>query len=125
MDKFSLLFICGIYNVLLAVFHICFWKIFKWKSILNTGSKATKYIMQIMNIQLIYLFLAMSYLYLFNAKELIQSKIGTLILVIYAGFWIVRFLLQFIFLKQKGKFVIGLTMLFLIGAIIHTLPILL
>ncbi|MCF6279420.1 MAG: hypothetical protein L3J14_03650 [Flavobacteriaceae bacterium] len=123
METTTIIYICGFYNILLAIFHTLFWKIFKWNETLDKGTKATKIITQIMNIQLIYLFLFMAFIYLFYAEELLKSKIGNAILIGYAGFWIVRFFQQFIFLKQKGKFVIGLTILFLIGAIIHLIPI--
>ena len=123
MDSLTILFLCGLYNILLVVFHISFWKIFKWNETLESGTKANKYVTQIMNVQLIYLFLFMALIYLFFQKELMNSELGFWILVGYSGFWIVRFIQQFIFLKIKGTFVIGLTILFLIGAILHTLPI--
>ncbi len=125
MNIFQLLFICGIYNLLLTVFHISFWKVFKWNETLDKGSKANKYVIQIMNIQLIYLFLFMSIVYLFLPNELLNSILGYWIMFGYAGFWILRFIQQFIFLKIKGKFVIGLTLLFFIGSVVHLLPILL
>jgi len=125
MDKISLLYICGIYNIAFVIFHILFWKIFKWKNILEKGTKSTKAIIQIINIQLIYLFIVMAYVYLFYTDLLMDTKIGKLILIAYAGFWVLRFIQQFIFLKIKGKFVIALTLVFLFGAIIHLLPILL
>jgi hypothetical protein len=120
MDKITLLYLCGIYNIILVVFHLLFWKIFNWRITLEKGTKASKALIQIMNIQLIYLFIVMSFVYLFYTKELIQSEIGNTVLFGYAGFWIVRFLQQFVFLKQKGKFVIGLTVLFFVGAVLHS-----
>ncbi len=121
MDKITALYLCGIFNLLLVIFHILFWKIFNWKTTLKKGTKANAIVTQIMNVQLIYWFLFMAVVYLFYTKELLQSKIGTIFLFGYAGFWIVRFFQQFIFLKQKGKFVIGLTILFFIGAVLHSL----
>lgn len=125
MEVITILYICGFYNLLLAVFHVSFWKIFKWNKTLNKGTKATKIITQIMNIQLIYLFLFMAFVYLFYADDLINSKVGSVILIGYTGFWVVRFFQQFIFLKQKGNFIIGLTIVFLIGAVLHLIPIIL
>jgi hypothetical protein len=122
MDKITLLYLCGIYNLVLVVFHVLFWKVFNWKKTLDKSTKANKAVTQIMNIQLIYLFLFMAIIYLFYTKELIQSKIGNAILLGYAGFWIVRFFQQFLFLKQKGTFVIALTFLFFVGALLHLIP---
>ena len=123
MDKITLLYICGFYNLVLTVFHILFWKVFKWNETLTKGTKGNAIIMQIMNVQLIYLFLFMAIIYFVFPNELLNSKIGNAILLGYVGFWIIRFIQQFIFLKIKGSFVIKLTVLFLVGAIIHTLPI--
>lgn len=125
MDKITLLYLCGIFNLLLTIFHILFWKIFNWKTTLEKGTKANKAVMQIMNVNLIYLFLFMAFFYFYYNIELLQSKILKTFLFGYAGFWIVRFFQQFIFLKQKGKFVIGLTILFFVGAVLHLIPVLL
>lgn len=125
MDKITLLYICGTYNIAFVIFHILFWKIFNWKDTLEKGAKSTKAVIQIINIQLIYLFAIMAYIYIFYTDLLMDTKIGKLILIAYAGFWILRFVQQFVFLKIKGKFVVILTLIFLFGAIIHLLPILL
>lgn len=124
MDKISILYICGFYNFFLAVFHVLFWRIFKWKETLIKGTKANAIATQIMNIQLIYLFLFMSVVYLVFPQELLNSDIGYVLLVGYAGFWFVRFIQQFIFLKTRGVFVvIMLHLLFFFGAAIHLLSI--
>jgi len=86
MDKITLLYFCGIFNLLLVIFHVLFWKVFNWKTSLDKGTKANKAVTQIMNIQLIYLFLFMAIIYLFYTKELVQSKIGNAVLLGYAGF---------------------------------------
>ena len=125
MDNLTLLYICGFYNILLTFFHILFWRIFKWETTLDKGTKANKAIIQIINNQLIYLFAIMAMVYLLFPTALLNSKLGNVILMGYAGFWIVRFIQQFLFLKQKGKFVIALSFLFFFGAVIHLLPILL
>lgn len=122
MNKITLLYACGIFNLVLVLFHISFWKVFNWKKTLEKGTKANKAVIQIMNIQLIYLFLFMAFIYLFYTEELIQSKIGNAIILGYAVFWIIRFFQQYIFLKQKGIFVIALTFIFLIGAFLHLIP---
>jgi hypothetical protein len=121
----NILVVCGIYNILLALFHIYFWKVFKWNETLEIGTKANKYLVQIMNIQLIYVFIFMAFIYIFFKDELLDSTLGYWIMFGYAGFWVVRFIQQFIFLKIKGKFVIGLTLLFFIGSVLHLIPILL
>ncbi len=122
MNVNYLLYSCSIFNIILVIFHLSFWKVFKWKETLAKGTKANAVATQIMNIQLIIWFAIMAFIYLFYTDELIHTKLGHALLIGYALFWIIRFIQQFIFLKIKGSFVIKLTILFLTGAIIHTLP---
>lgn len=123
MDKSLLLSLCGIYNLLFALFHISFWKIFKWKQDLKNNTIGNRAIMQILNIRLIYIFLLMSFIYFFYQKQLIETEIGFVLLLGFLGFWIGRTIEQFIFLRVESKMVRILTIVFFVGIIIHLLPI--
>ena len=122
MDKILLLKLCGIYNLAFAVFHIYFWKIFKWKEDLKGNSIGNRAIIQILNIRLIYIFLLMAFVYIFYPDQLIETRIGFVLLCGFLGFWIVRTIEQFIFLRVKSKMVTILTIIFFIGIIVHLLP---
>ncbi len=122
MESISILYICGIYNLFFAIFHMFFWKIFNWKKDLEKNSIANRAIMQILNLRLIYIFLLMAYIYLFFPKELMETKIGYSLLIGFLGFWIGRTIEQFIFLRVKSKMVNILTGIFLVGVVIHLLP---
>lgn len=123
MDKTALLYLCGIYNLAFAVFHISFWKIFKWNDDLKNISIGNRAIIQILNIRLIYIFLLMAFVYLFYPDQLMETKIGFALLLGFLGFWMGRTIEQFIFLRVKSKMVTILTVVFFIGIIIHLLPI--
>lgn len=123
MDKTSLLYLCGIYNLAFAVFHISFWKIFKWKDDLKKISIGNRAIIQILNIRLIYIFLLMAFVYIFYPDQLIETKMGFVLLIGFLVFWIGRTIEQFIFLRVKSKMVTILTIVFFVGIIIHLLPI--
>ncbi len=123
MNKTLLLYICGFYNLSFAVFHIYFWKIFKWKEDLKRNSIANRAIIQILNIRLIYVFLLMAFIYFFVPDQLIATEIGFILLIGFLGFWIGRFIEQFIFLRVKSKMAAILTIIFFIGIIIHLLPV--
>lgn len=125
MDKTLLLNLCGIYNLAFAIFHISFWKIFKWNEDLERISVANRAIIQILNIRLIYVFLLMSFIYFFFPHQLMDSKLGFALLIGFLGFWIGRTIEQFIFLRVKSKMVTILTIIFIVGTIIHLLPIIL
>lgn len=124
MTKTQLLFLCGIYNLAFAVFHILFWKIFKWNEDLRRNSVGNRAIIQILNIRLIYIFLLMSLIYFFYPDQLLETKIGFVLLIGFSGFWIGRTIEQFIFLRIKSKMVTILTIVFFVGIILHLSPIL-
>jgi len=122
MEKIIILKICGFYNLAFAIFHILFWKIFKWNDDLKKSSISTRAIIQILNIRLIYVFILMSIIYLFYSDQLIETQIGFFLLIGFLGFWIGRTIEQFIFLRVKSKMVTILTITFIIGIVIHMIP---
>ncbi len=122
MDRTVILTLCGVYNLLFAIFHICFWKIFKWKEDLQRNSIANRAIIQILNVRLIYIFLLMSFLYFFCKDQMMTSDIGLVLLIGFFGFWVGRTIEQFVFLKVKSKISTILTFIFFTGIIIHLLP---
>jgi hypothetical protein len=46
-----IIFLCGLYSVALAIFHILFWNIFDWKNDLQKLNYANRAIIQILNTQ--------------------------------------------------------------------------
>jgi len=125
MNKTLLLYICGFYNLSFAVFHIYFWKIFKWKEDLTRNSVANRAIIQILNIRLIYVFLLMAFIYFFSPDQLVTTKIGLVLLIGFLGFWTGRFIEQLVFLRVKSGLATVLTFILFIGIILHLLPVVL
>ncbi len=123
MNLQTALILCGLYNLAFAAFHLYFWKIFKWKEDFKRNTIANRAIIQILNIRLIYIFLLMSFIYFFYPKQLLESELGLVLLVGFLGFWIGRTIEQFIFLRVKSKMVTILTVVFYIGIMLHSLPI--
>lgn len=124
MDKNMLLTLCGFYNLAFAIFHLSFWRLFKWKDDLKKISLGNRAIIQILNIRLIYLFLLMAFLYFFQQDQLLTTTLGSVLLIGFLGFWIGRTIEQFVFLRVKSTLVTILTILFFIGILVHLLPLL-
>lgn len=124
MSVIHIIYICGIYNLLLAIFHLFFWKIFNWESELKKLHFSNRAIMQILNLRLITVFLLISFIYLFYAQEVVNSELGYVIIVGTGIFWLGRTIEQFVFFNFKSKRVNMLTIVFLLGTIIHFLPLL-
>ena len=122
MDKTFLLDLCGIYNLAFAIFHLFFWKLFKWKEDFRKTSAGNRAIVQILNIRLIYIFLLMAFIYFVYPHQLIETELGTALLIGFLLFWVGRTIEQFVFLRIKSKMVTILTIVFFVGIIIHLLP---
>lgn len=118
----TIIFICGLYSISFAVFHIAFWKIFHWDTDLNKLSFANKAIMQLLNVQLIYFFVFVSFLCFVFPKELSSSDLGKCFMLGISVFWIIRTIQQFIFLRANYYKIHLLTVIFFIGAILFVLP---
>ncbi|PXY45826.1 hypothetical protein [Flavobacterium hydrophilum] len=121
----TIVFICGFYNIAFALFHIGFWKIFHWNTDLKKLSFANKAIMQILNIQIIYYFIFTAVVCFVFPTELANTKFGNYFLAGTSLFWLIRTIQQFIFLRANHYKIHLLTFIFLIGAIIFSLPLLL
>lgn len=119
----TIVFICGIYSLAFAVFHIGFWKIFKWNSDLKKLSFANKGIMQILNIQLIYVFLVVAFICFAFPTEILTTTFGKIFLAANSLFWLIRTIQQFIFLRANHYAIHILTVIFIIGTIIFGLPV--
>jgi len=119
-----LLIICGFYNFGFAIFHLLFWKIFRWKGDLASLTHVNRSIMQILNLRLTYVFLVMAFVLFVFQPELIVTKLGQALLIAFSIFWFMRAVEQVVFFGLKHKVSNALTVLFLVGGVIHLLPVL-
>jgi len=112
----------GIYNILLALFHCGFWKIWSWDTELEKLSFTNKWVMQILNVQIIYYFIFTAVICFVFPKELLTTKLGKCFLVGSAGFWFVRAVQQFAFWELGAVPAIIWTSFFLLGAVLFLVP---
>lgn len=119
----TVIYVCGLYSLAFSLFHIGFWKMFKWKSELKKLNFANKGIMQILNIQLTYYFLFVAFICFVFPAELLTTKFGNLFLAGTSLFWFIRTIQQFIFLRANNYKIHILTFIFLVGTILFALPV--
>ncbi len=117
-----LMLACAVHSIGFAIFHVFFWKIFRWKTDLKTASVSTRAIIQIANLRLIYLFFGVGVLCLLYPTELQSTQLGKAILAGMSLFWIGRLIEQFIFLPYNRPVIHILSILFLAGAGLFALP---
>ena len=120
----TIILLCGLYNVLFALFHMGFWKLFRWDTDLKKLTFANKAIMQILNIQLSYYFIFAALICFVFPTELLTTKLGNWFLIGNSIFWLIRTIQQFIFLRANLMQVHVLTFVFVIGSLLFLVPIL-
>jgi hypothetical protein len=121
----TIIFICGLYNVAFALFHLGFWKMFQWNKDLKKLSFANKGIMQILNIQICYYFILTAIICFVFQTEILTTNFGNWFLIGSSIFWLIRTIQQFIFFRVNDYRINLLTFIFLVGTVLFSLPILL
>ncbi|WP_329759814.1 hypothetical protein [Stenotrophomonas geniculata] len=114
--------LAGIHSLGFATFHLAFWRLFGWKRELARLGTANRAIMQILNLRVIYVFLGMGLIALIFAPDLVDTRLGVVLLGFMAVFWVGRTLEQFVFLRINDWRVHLLTGLFVLGAALHAVP---
>lgn len=119
----AVIYVCGIYSLAFALFHIGFWKIFNWKRELKKISFANSGIMQILNVQITYYFIFVAFICFIFPNELLTTQFGNLFLAGTSLFWLIRTIQQFIFLSANNYKIHILTFIFFVGTILFALPV--
>ncbi|PZR26575.1 MAG: hypothetical protein DI535_13630 [Citrobacter freundii] len=123
MSKEIWIYVCGVHSLLFAIFHIAFWKIFKWKTELPKLSRANSGIMQILNSRLTFVFLLFAFLCFFYPRDLYTTRLGQALLAGISLFWLGRLIEQFIFFPMGNVYTHLLTVLFFLGFVLFLLPV--
>ena len=118
----AIIFFCGIYSLALALFHVLFWRLFRWKQDLTKLTVFNRAIVQILNLRIIYFFLFVAVLCFVFPSELVSSRLGKAFLAGISFFWLGRTIEQFIFFRMNNKWVNLLTLIFITGAVLFALP---
>ena len=123
MNDELMVFLCGIYSLCFAIFHTRFWKLFDWKNDLKLLLPHNRAIMQIANSRLIYFFLFVAAICFLFPDQLLTTSLGTFFLAGMSLFWLGRTIEQFIFLRVDHPMVHLLTYIFILGAVMFAIPI--
>lgn len=115
-----LLFACGAHSAAFALFHLGFWRLFDWPRTLQSTTPPNRAVLQIANAQLVWVFGAVALLCLAMPVELADTSLGRVVLGGMAGFWWLRLVLQFVWLRLHHPVVHVLSVTFAIGAMLFT-----
>ena len=118
----KLITIGGIYNILFALFHTGFWKMFNWNAELEKLDFNNKWAMQILNIQMIYYLIFTAVICFVFKNELLTTRVGKWLLIGMAGFWFVRAMEQFVYWEMGAASTIIMVLFFLSGSGLFLVP---
>ncbi|MDR2890005.1 MAG: hypothetical protein LBV18_00075 [Alistipes sp.] len=124
----TVLYLCGAYSLLFALFHAGFWRIFGWRRDLPNLSNIEAFgidrrIMHVLNIQMIWVLIAVAFVCFAFPADLVGTGLGRTFLVCSSVFWLVRAALQPVFMGGKVVTSLIMTMVFLVGAVLFALPV--
>jgi hypothetical protein len=113
----------GIYTLALIVFHVFFWRIFKWPETLASLNYVNRATMQVLNISLTFIFCIFAYVSFLHTDELLNTQLGQAMLVSISMLWLFRAALQLVFYGWRHKVSAALAVYFLLGAILYGAPV--
>lgn len=112
--KGALVVAAGLFDLLAALFHIGFWRIFDWPRSLRGTGRVNALTIQVLNLVLIYVFLAYG-----GALLWLGGQVPALALLIGGGFFAFRLVLQPLFYGLLHPASKALAALALLGALLH------
>ncbi len=118
MSSATLLLLCAAHSFGFALFHLAFWQLFGWPRTLQATTLPNRAILQIANVQLVWVFTGIGLLCLLFPGELAGTPLGRALLGGMAAFWLVRLAGQFVWLRLHHPLVHALSALFAIGALL-------
>jgi len=124
MSDEALLAIGGAYHLAFAIFHLFFWRLFRWKSELAKLSSINRNVMQILNLRITYLALVFSYLSFALPEDLLSTTLGRTMLGAIALFWAMRAVEQVWFFGVRSRLSNAFVAVFLAGAALYAIPLL-
>ena len=118
-----IVYLCGVYSVGFAVFHLFFWRLLDWENELKKLSRVNRAVMQILNIRLIHFFLLVAVICFSFPDELMTTNLGKTFMIGISLFLLGRTVEQFVFFRSNNVFVHLLTVLFMLGIVLFALPV--
>jgi len=110
----------GVYTAAFLVFHLSFWKLFRWKTELAKLTSLNRAIVQVLNLCLTAVFAMLAYISLVHAGELLSTDLGRTLVVLIAAFWYLRAIEQVVFFGLRRPLSIAFFVAFVIGGSLYT-----
>jgi hypothetical protein len=108
------------FNAALGVFHLAFWKLFRWREELPRLGAINRGVLPVLNIMLSYVFFAMAAAQIAYAVDWVGTPLGRAATAGVTGFWMLRAALQPFFWPRTGASW-AMCGVFGLGAALHAL----
>ncbi len=124
MDEFATLFAraASWLDIGFAVFHLAFWKLFRWREAAAAVGRVNAGILQVLNIQLVLLFAGFGAIAVLHAENGLKTSLGRDVMLLWAAFWALRAALQPLFFGMEHWSSKILVAFFATGCLLHLLP---
>ena len=127
MGSDLLLKIGGIYNILCALLHVIFPKMFRWEKAMKLLPRDKRLILEpslhIMNWCMAVFWVILAYIALVHTSELLTPGLGRTLLISIVIFWVIRiFVLQPLYVGIKHWASWQMIAFFLVGLILFAVP---
>lgn len=109
----------GVFDFALALFHVAFWKLFRWPASLSSAGTVNSGITQILNLAIAYLFGSCALVCFLFPSDLAATALGRFWLVAMALFWLARALVQPVYFSLRNRYSLALFGVFGLGAVLH------
>lgn len=117
----SLIVACGAYQFGFALFHLAFWKLFRWREQLARLGPANRGIVPVLNLALTAFFCIVGAAFVGYPLEIASTALGRFLLLATAAFWLARALVQPLYFGLRHPLSLGLFAVFLLGATLHAI----
>lgn len=111
-------------HLLWAAFHLAFPRLFRWHESLAGLDRVNRGILRVMNLCLIFMFLAAAWLSLAFTGEISATPLGRALCAALAGFWVFRLGLQFTHFRALDPRSLVLSTLFAATSLAYAAPLL-
>ncbi|VAX20298.1 hypothetical protein MNBD_NITROSPINAE04-1102 [hydrothermal vent metagenome] len=112
----------GVYNIILVIFHLLFWRIFNWNEDLRSLSFLNRSTMQVINLSLTIVFVIFANISLAHTHELLSTSLGESLLLSISLLWFARSFMQVKFYKLRHWGSIAFLVYFLAGGLLYGIP---
>lgn len=112
----------GMFNAAFAVFHLFFWRLFRWKTELARLTSLNRAVVQVLNLSLTFVFVIFAYVSFAHVPALLTTDLGRSLLFLIALLWYLRAVEQIVFFGLRKPLSAAFFVVFVIGGALYTVP---